>query len=143
MKKIYIAADHAGFALKEKLKRSIKGIEDLGAFMLNKNDDYPVYALRVARKVASMKGLGILICGSGQGMCIAANKIKGARAVLAENKKDALLARREDNANIVCLQGRILKEKEAREIVKVFLKTPFKKLKRYKRRINQIKKIEA
>ena len=85
---------------------------------------------------------GILICGSGQGVCIVANKVKGIRAALAEDTRDAYLARRDDNCNIICLQGRYTNLDKAKIIVKMFLETKFKALKRYKRRINEIKKLE-
>ncbi len=144
--KIYIGADHAGFNLKEKLKIVLgKSYEviDLGNKKYDKNDDYPVYASKVAKIVAKNKNsFGILICGSGQGVSIAANKINGIRAALAENERDAYLARRDDNANIICLQGRYTNLKKAVKIAKKFLSTDFKALKKYKRRIREIKKLE-
>lgn len=146
--KIYIGADHAGFSLKERLKPYLKKrlkykVTDLGNKKLNKNDDYPIFAARVGKKVAKDKNsFGVLICGSGQGVCIAANKIKGIRAALAEHIEDSVLARKDDNCNVVCLQGRFISFNKARKIVKAFLKTKFKTEKKYKRRINEIKRLE-
>ncbi len=144
--KIYTGADHAGFKLKEKLKIILSrkhDVIDLGSKKYNKNDDYPVYAAKVAKIVAKNKNsFGILICGSGQGVSIAANKVKGIRAALAENERDAYLARKDDNCNIICLQGRYTSIKKAEKIIKKFLITDFKALKKYKRRINEIKKLE-
>ncbi len=145
--KVYIGADHAGFDLKERLKpylkKSKRKVIDCGNKKLNKNDDYPIFASRVGRKVSKDKNsFGVLICGSGQGVCIAANKIKGIRAALAEHVQDAVSARKEDNCNIICLQGRFTSFDKAKNIVKAFLKTDFKEEKRYKRRVNEIKRIE-
>lgn len=145
--KIYMGADHAGFVLKERLKPYLNKLKysvlDLGNKKLNKNDDYPLFASRVARKVSKDKNsFGVLICGSGQGVCIAANKVKGIRASLAEHKSDAYLARKDDDCNIICLQGRFITFDKAKNIVKTFLKTKFKPLNRYKRRVNEIKRLE-
>jgi len=143
--KIYLGADHAGFELKEKLKLSFKIYEfiDLGNKVFNRKDDYPIFASRVAKAVSKSKNnLGILICGSGQGVCIAANKVKGIRASLAENVRDAYLARKDDNSNVLCLQGRYITLNKAKNIVKKFLETKFAKKERYRRRINEIKRLE-
>src|SRR3989338_10873440 len=101
--KVYIGADHAGFKLKEKLKLFLNknnySIFDLGASQLIKDDDYPKYASAVGKLVAKNKdSFGILICGSGHGVCIAANKVKGIRAVLCEHIKDTFYSRRDDDA---------------------------------------------
>ncbi len=130
--KIYIGADHAGFVLKEKLKPYLKRMKyqviDVGNKKLDKNDDYPIFAARVAKKVAKDKNsFGVLICGSGQGVCIAANKVKGIRAALAEHMIDAEESRKDDNCNVVCLQGRFTTFDKSRKIVKTFLKTKFNK----------------
>jgi len=146
--KIYIGADHAGFLLKERLKHYLKKrlrykVIDCGNKKLNKNDDYPIFGAKVAKKVAKDKNsLGVLICGSGQGVCITANKIKGIRAALAEHIEDAVLARKDDDCNVICLQGRFISFDKARKIVKAFLKTKFKAEKKYKRRVDEIKKLE-
>lgn len=146
MKTIYLGADHAGFKLKEKIKswldkKKIK-YEDLGNLEYDKKDDYPRFAEKVAKKVAKEKSVGLLLCGSGQGVCIAANKIKSIRAVVAEHIKDAYLARKDDDANILCLEGRTLKVELAQKIIIKFLETEFENIPRRVRRINEIKKLE-
>jgi len=143
--KVYIGADHAGFELKEKLKTYLNknyNLIDLGNTKYDKNDDYPKFASKVAKKVSKSKSFGILICGSGQGVCIAANKIKGIRAVLAEHIKDSKMARLDDDANVLCLQGRLLSFNKAKKICDTFLQTEFTNFKRHLRRINEIKKLE-
>src|SRR3989344_9415461 len=107
---IYIGADHAGFKLKEKLKRYFDnwGIKyvDLGG-KGEEGDDYPDYAFKVAERVARDKNSkGILICGTGTGMVIAANKIKGVRAAVAYDNYSAKMAREHNDANVLCLRGR-------------------------------------
>lgn len=144
--KIYIGNDHAGFELKEKLKTFLKKYEtvDLGNKKYDKNDDYPIFAARVALKVAKEKNSkGILICGSGEGVCIVANKIKGIRAAVAEHIKDAYLARKDDDINVLCLSGRTTSLKKSKKIIKKFLETEFNtKEEKYQRRIDEIKKLE-
>jgi len=140
---LYIAADHAGFALKEHLKRFLKKrdihVEDLGAHTFKNTDDYPDFAFTLARTVAQgTSARGILLCGSGQGMCIAANKVKGVRAASAWSKKSAIASRRDDDTNILCLSGRMFTKKETEEILLSWLFTGFSGLARYKRRLNQI-----
>src|ERR1041385_9116586 len=106
--KIYLGADHGGFKLKEEIKNWLKewnfGFEDMGADHYDPMDDYPDTAWPVAMKVGSEKGsLGILVCRSGQGECIVANKARGTRAALAWNEQSAHSARNDDDANILCL----------------------------------------
>lgn len=145
---IYIASDHAGFQLKKYLTRYLKaqlkrGFEDLGPAEYNKDDDFPDFSAKVAKKVAGKKeALGILICGSGQGVCITANKFKGIRAILGYSIEAAELARKHDHANVLCLAGRVLSNEHAIAIVKTFLETEPKPDERYVRRIEKIKKIE-
>lgn len=138
--KLYIAADHAGFALKESLKKYLAeqkmSVVDLGAPTLDEKDDYPVYAQALAKKVAQEKNArGILICGSGQGVCIVANRTPGIRAVLAWNPESARLSRNDDDANILCLPGRLSKSAATKTIVDTWLTTKFSGLARHKRRI--------
>lgn len=145
---IYIASDHAGFQLKKYLTRFLKvqlkrDFEDLGPAEYNKEDDFPDFAAKVAKKVASKKNvLGILICGSGQGMCITANKFKGIRAILGYSIEAAEFARKHDHANVLCLAGRVLSNEHAIAILRMFLETEPKKDEKYVRRIEKIKKIE-
>ncbi|MBU0469987.1 MAG: RpiB/LacA/LacB family sugar-phosphate isomerase [Nanoarchaeota archaeon] len=146
VKKIYLGSDHAGFKLKEKIKEWLekKGIPflDTGNLVLDPNDDYPDYAGKLARKVTVAKSLGILVCGSAQGMCIAANKIKGARAVVPFSLREVRLSRKHNDANIICLSGWYAHPYEAKQMVEQFLTTPFSNEPRHVRRINKIKKLE-
>src|SRR3989339_1180685 len=103
--KIYLGADHNGFAIKEYIQDYLEAkgykVEDLGNVKLNPRDDYPDYAKAVAKKVQkNQDALGILFCGSGQGMCITANKFKGVRATLAWSAGVAKKSRHDDNSNI-------------------------------------------
>ena len=146
MKKIYIGSDHAGFKLKEKMKKwldknSIQ-YEDLGAHKLDPKDDYPDYAEKVAKKVTHNKTKGILLCGSAQGVCIAANKMKGALAVVPFSIKEAQLAREHEDANIICLSGWYFMPKKAMRMVRRFLNTKFTGAARHRRRLQKIKKLE-
>ena len=129
MRKIFISSDHAGFKLKEIIKNYLKikkfKFEDLGP-----NDDssvdYPDYAHKVARKVKSRKSnVGILVCGSGTGMNIAANKHKNIRAAQCFNLKSTKLSRLHNDANIITLGSRLITKKNALKFVSVFLNTKF------------------
>ena len=124
---IWIASDHAGFDLKEELKKNYPGLEDLGCYSKD-SVDYPDYADRVVQKVllaTSPENLGILVCGSGQGMAIRANKFSQIRAALCWNAEIAKLARQHNNANVLCLPGRFITTEAALECVRVFTQTPF------------------
>ena len=129
MRKIFIASDHAGFNLKRFIKiylnkKKIKHF-DLGP-KLNCKVDYPDYAHKVAKKVKSSKSnIGILICGSGTGMNIAANKHKNIRAAQCFNLKSTKLSRLHNDANIITLGSRVLSKKNALNYVGVFLNTKF------------------
>ena len=129
MKKIFISSDHAGFKLKEDiiihLKKKKINFEDLGP--INDNSvDYPDYAHKVAKKVKeSKKNIGILICGSGTGMNIAANKHKNIRAAQCFNLKSTKLSRLHNDANIITLGSRLITKKNALKFVNVFLDTKF------------------
>jgi RpiB/LacA/LacB family sugar-phosphate isomerase len=145
-KKIYIGSDHAGFKLKEQIKVWLKrkkiAYQDLGNHVLDVTDDYPDFADRVARKVVKEKTLGILLCGSAEGVCIAANKIKGARAVTPFSLKAARLAREHNDANIICLSGWFEHFYKTTKMLEAFLETPFSGGERHLRRLNKIRKIE-
>ena len=139
--RICIASDHAGFDLKEKIKDFLinKNIPviDLGPFK-NNSVDYPDYAKKVAMRLVLKKSdAGILVCGSGTGMAITANKFKGIRAAQCYNKKSTILSRQHNNANIVCLGSRMLKKKDALIFVSSFLSTKFE-AGRHQKRINKI-----
>jgi len=144
--RVYIASDHGGFDLKEKAKKSLgKGFEaiDLGTTS-RESTDFPDYAQRVALAVAhDPKALGVLVCGTGIGMCIAANKVHGAYAALAYNEASAKLAREHNEANILCLGGRTMNHRLAVRMLKLFLKTKPLRKERYERRNNKIKKLEV
>ncbi len=145
---IYLGSDHGGFALKQKLAKHLQTkkikFQDLGPFELNLSDDYPDFAKLVADKVAKNPEahIGILLCRSGQGMCIAANKVKGIRAASAWNKKLAVSTRSEDMANVLCLASDHLSSTIALSIADIFIRTPFSKGSRHGRRVNKIKRME-
>ena len=139
--KICIASDHAGYELKEKIKDDLikrnMPIIDLGP-LAKKSVDYPDYAKKVAKRVLSKKSdVGILICGSGTGMSITANKYKGVRAAQCYNKKSTILSRQHNNANIICIGARMLKNKNALSFVNYFINTKFEGG-RHQRRVGKI-----
>ncbi len=139
---IYIGADHAGYKMKELLKRKLSAwdhrVVDLGARKLVPNDDYPEYATAVARAVVAKKGRGILLCGSGVGMCMAANKIPGVRAALGWSEGLARTARTDDDTNVLCLPARLRTLDPVESILKVWLKTKFSGAARHKRRLKKV-----
>ncbi|MBI2635401.1 MAG: RpiB/LacA/LacB family sugar-phosphate isomerase [Parcubacteria group bacterium] len=145
---IYIGADHRGYDLKETLKTYLKELnfnfEDLGALELVPDDDYPDYAVLVAKKVAEdpENNRGILICGSGVGVDIVANKIKKVRSALLFNVEQARMSRNDDNANVLSFSSDFTDENSAKEILKIWLETPFSRLERHARRVEKIKGIE-
>ena len=128
MKKIYIASDHAGFKLKSSILSKFskkKKIIDLGPNS-SVSVDYPDYAKKLSKKIASDKGsFGILICGSGMGMAITANKIKNVRAALCYSNKNTKLSRLHNNANIITLGERLISKNKAINLIKIFLSTKF------------------
>ena len=129
MKKIFISSDHAGFRLKESIKKFLKkkkfDFEDLGPITSN-SVDYPDYAHKVARKIKkNKKYVGILICGSGTGMNIVANKHKNIRAAQCFDSKSTKLSRLHNDANIITLGSRLLTKKNALNFVGIFLNTKF------------------
>ena len=129
MRKIFIASDHAGFDLKEIIKKYLSKnkltYQDLGPEN-DKSVDYPIYAHNVAKKVkVNKKNIGILICGSGTGMNIVANKHKNIRAAQCFNLKSTKLSRLHNDANIITLGSRLISKKNALNFVGIFLKTKF------------------
>ncbi len=141
--KVAIAADHAGFALKEALKLHLQSrnyeVCDLGTNS-NLSVDYPDFAHKVAEKVANGgAGIGVLICGSGIGMAIAANRHKNVRAVVIENDSDAKMSRSHNNANIACFGARRTETAEAIKLLDIFLATPFDG-ERHEKRIHKIER---
>tara|TARA_B100000579_G_scaffold427028_1_gene435061 strand:+ start:233 stop:670 length:438 start_codon:yes stop_codon:yes gene_type:complete len=140
-KKISLSSDHAGFKIKEiikkyLIKKKIK-VVDLGP-KDNKSVDYPDYAKRVARNVLSKKSnIGILVCGSGTGMAMSANKFKKVRAAVCYNKASTRLSRQHNNANIMALGARLTKKSDVIKLVNVFLNTKFEGG-RHLRRVNKV-----
>ncbi len=128
-KKVCIASDHAGFRLKESIKDFLvnKNISIIDLGPGNDNSvDYPDFAKKVSRRVKSKKSdVGVLVCGSGTGMAISANKIKGIRAAVCYNLKSTRLSRQHNNANIIAIGSRFTKKEIALKLVSVFLNTGF------------------
>ncbi len=138
---IAIGADHAGFDLKESVKRLLQEagwqVSDKGTHSAD-STDYPDYAHAVAEAVAAGAATaGILTCGSGIGVCIAANRHKGVRAALTWNEEVATLTRQHNNANVLCLPARFVTEEQAAAMVRNFLSTPFEGG-RHERRVGKI-----
>ncbi len=140
-KSIIIASDHAGFLMKEKVKiflnkSKIKSL-DLGTFS-EERVDYPDYAKKLALSVKKKSSFGILICGSGIGVSIAANRFKKVRAAVCYNQISASLARKHNNANVLCLGARLISLKNVQKIVYTFISTKFEG----GRHINRVKKLD-
>jgi len=147
MRKIVLAADHGGFKLKEEIKTYLKEFKDLEVTDLGTNSeesvDYPNYGVKAGKAVASGQAeAGIIFCGTGIGISIAANKVKGIRAANCVTPFMAEMSRKHNNANILALGGRIVDLKTAQEIVKLFLETPFEGG-RHEKRVMQITQSEA
>lgn len=145
---IVIGADHAGFALKQLIKQRLEHaghrVIDVGAHEYIATDDYPDSAAAVARAVADGAApKGILVCGSGVGASIAANKIKGARACLCHDIYSAVQGVEHDDMNILCLGGKIVGEALAFRLVDGFLEAEFAQDDRFVRRLNKVLALEA
>ena len=128
MKKIFIASDHAGYQLKNSIVLKFSQIQKIIDLGPNSKDsvDYPDFAKKLSKKVASTKGsFGILVCGSGMGMAIAANKAKNIRAALCYSKKNTKLSRLHNNANIITLGEKLINKNKAFSLIKIFLSTKF------------------
>lgn len=145
---IYLGADHKGFKLKGYIAGILKDhgyeIFDLGNFRYDQNDDYPDFARAVAEKVSRdyENARGILICGSGVGVDVVANKFPGVRSALVFNTNQAFDSRNDDNANILSLSADYLNLEDAKKIVLTWLETPFSEEERHIRRIQKINQIE-
>jgi len=148
--KIYLGADHNGFERKRELTEYLQknGYEvvDEGDTSLQPEDDFPQFASKV---VQAMRGdadpaqaRGILICGSGQGMCIAANRFKGVRAALAFDQEEARASRNDEDSNILCLSARYTDFDQTVAIIHTWLMTPFAGAPRYKRRLQELDELE-
>ncbi len=140
---IGIATDHGGFELKEqimiKLKDSGFEIEDYGAYSLSPRDDYPDFVIPLAQDISLKKiERGIVICGSGIGACIAANKIKGVRAGTIHDGYSARQGVEDDDMNVICLGGRVIGWALAWHLIQVFLSARFSGQERHKRRLAKV-----
>lgn len=140
---IYLGSDHAGFELKQDVMRYLKKLEveyeDLGNTELDKTDDYPDYGFAVAEAIRRQFGsYGILICGSAQGVCIAANKVPGVRAAAVKTVEEARLIREHNNANVLCLSGWNQTSDDVKPLIDAFLGTPFSDEERHHRRVGKI-----
>ena len=145
--KIFIGADHNGFDYKQKLSqllaRSGHEVVDEGGKSLSPEDDYPQFAGRVVTAMLGDKDdvRGILICASGQGMCMAANRFKGIRAALCLSADEARAARNDDDANVLCLSAIYTNLDDAENITNVFLSTPFAGATRFIRRLRELDRL--
>lgn len=155
---LYLAADHRGFSLKEKIKQYLSGkkidFQDLGAFEYLQTDDFPDYAEKLASKILEIdernpgqsrragENLGIALCGSGGGMSIALNKFDGIRAGLAETPEMSEAMRKDDNINVLVIPADYVKETAAFSMIEKFLSASMKTDEKYKRRLGKIKRIE-
>jgi ribose 5-phosphate isomerase B len=143
--KIFIGADHNGFEYKGQLTQALKlaghEVIDEGDVAIDPNDDFPQFASKVVQELLASgdpEARGILVCGSGQGMCMAANRFKGIRASLCWNLNEARAARNDDDSNILCLSSKYLSLEESGSIMATFLATPFAGAPRFVRRIQQL-----
>ena len=144
--KVFVGADHRGFRFKKKIVKLLTQLKysvvDVGAFTDEVSSDYPGISKKVAQQILKNKDAkGILVCLTGLGHSMAANKIPGIRAALCYNKKAALLSRKHNDANVLILGAKFVKQNEMLGIVKAWLKTRFEGG-RHLRRVNQMKKIE-
>jgi ribose 5-phosphate isomerase B len=143
--KIFIGADHNGFEYKQQLSEALKQagheVIDEGDLTINPDDDFPQFASKVVNELLASndpEAKGILVCGSGQGMCMAANRFKGIRASLCWNPNEARSARNDDDSNILCLSSKYTSLDEAGTIMATFLSTPFAGAPRFIRRIKEL-----
>lgn len=146
MKVVYVGADHRGYNLKNKIVLSLREKGWIVTDLVKKtdpDDDYPDISFELAEKVVREKALGILICGSGAGVVMSANKVLGARAALAMNSKQARKIREDDDANILCLSADFVSDDDNLEIVTEYLEAIFMTEEKFIRRINKMKKYET
>ena len=141
MKKIFISSDHAGYNLKEQIKKKFSKkykFQDLGTDNSNKSVNYPDYAHKLCKKVIlNTKNMGILVCGSGMGMSMAANRHKKIRAAVCYSPKNTKLSRLHNNANIITLGSRLTKKNTAFKCIEIFMNTNFEGG-RHKKRVKKI-----
>jgi ribose 5-phosphate isomerase B len=141
LKKVFIASDHAGFKLKEQIKKKFSNkinIIDLGTNESTTSVNYPNFAHQLCKKVSlNNKNIGILVCGSGMGMSMAANRHKKIRAALCYSIKNTKLSRLHNNSNVITLGSRLIKKELAFKCINIFLSTPFES----GRHLKRVKKI--
>lgn len=139
---LYIAADHQGFDAKERIKSFFENMkfeyEDLGAHAYDKDDDYPDFAFKLGEAVTKGDHKGIILCGSGVGVCIAVNKVKGIRGAYAESLVHAVQSRQDDDANVLILDAMTFDPQVDFQIIETWLKTEFTGAAKHVRRINKI-----
>ena len=151
--RVYLGADHQGFFLKNKVRDYLTKagyqITDYSNEELDPDDDFPKYAELAAKRVVDEKDdtdVAILVCGGGQGMCMAANRIKGVRAIVASSVEDATYGRNDNDANVLCLPARVLDREYNiplwRDIVDAFMNTPFAGAERYIRRNRELDQLD-
>ncbi len=146
--RIFLGADHKGFEMKEEIEKWLSDqgydVEDCGAQFLDHDDDYVDFAARVGNKVATTdEGLGIVLCGSGVGVSIAANKVQGIRSGLCFSSSHARSARKDDNINVLALGSDITPIDTAKEIILTFITTPYTREERFERRITKLSQLES
>jgi len=145
--KIAIGADHGGYPLNERVIRELDAagheIVDFGTHVGSRPDDYPDYALKVGRAIQTNEAeIGIIVCGSGVGASVAANKLAGIRAALCGDTYSAHQSREHDDCNVLCLGARVTGEELALEIVRAFVAARFKGEERHRRRLDKVAEIE-
>ncbi len=146
--RIAIGADHGGYELKAPLIDFIESlghvVDDIGAHSFEATDDYPDYAAKVAEMVATDNAeRGIMVCGSGVGACVVANKVVGVRASVCHDTYSAHQGVEHDDMNVLCLGARIVGSELATEVVKAFVEAGFIEEEKYRRRLNKVLEIEA
>lgn len=145
MQKVVIGSDHAGYQMKERIKKELGSEFEFVDVGTHNGDsvDYPIYAEKVGQQVAVNPGMrGVLVCGSGIGVSIAANKVNGVRAALCYNKRAAEMSRKHNNANVIATAGREETFDDPVDVVRVFLTTEFSGEERHARRVQQMMDIE-
>jgi ribose 5-phosphate isomerase B len=145
--KIVVAADHGGYELKTKIIKWLEemghNVDDAGNKNYDPKDDYPDFAIKAAEKISRREAeKGIIVCGSGVGACITANKIKGVRASICHDIYSAHQGVEHDDMNVLCLGARIIGENLAKELVQAFVKAKYVSEERFERRLNKIKLLE-
>ena len=144
---VALGADHGGFELKAMLAGQLRelghNVVDLGAHTYDAQDDYPDFAGAVAQRVAVSSGRGVIVCGSGVGACIAANKVKGVRASVCHDTYSARQGVEHDDMNVLCLGARIVGEELAKEVVAAFMNATFSGEARHERRLGKVLALES